>query len=461
VARSAAHRGTLSRVELGLRFVLGSLVVAAAGCYRPSIEPCKLACSTAGTCPGELVCNAGMCVASMSDVCSAGDGGLADARPDSSCGWPNITNLDPCMLNVDGATETWTVDGSWVVNTSATPPTATGAGAVVPVVVVDQTLADPSLPTVALIRVKNLDVQTNGLITVQGERPLVILVGDSATIRGTIRVLPASFECASPGGDAPMSLAGTGGGGGGGLGVNDHGTAGAAGGRGGAASGTAGGTPGTSGMAVADPAALALSPLRQGCPGGRGGRDSVMLPENRGPGGGAIQISARTRISIVSGTIEAGGGGGLPGPQGGAEGTRTHFGGGGGGSGGAILLEAPSVNLDAAQLCANGGGGGGSSENLYESGTRGGCSTAGAPGGGVGSGYGPYGVGGNGATAIANATPGSEGREGNLIATAAGSGSRTDAGGGGGGGGGVGRIRINGVVTANESTLSTPRYINE
>jgi hypothetical protein len=427
-------------------------VAAAAGCYRPSIEPCKLACSSAGTCPGDLVCTpGGMCAASMADTCSGDGGALADARPDTSCGWPVITNLDPCMLGADMATDAWTVSTTWTVDTGLL--TATTTGSTLPVIEVAQTLAEPSLPMVALIKVRTLEVQQTGTITVRGPRPLVILVNDTATINGTIRVetVPATLECDTPGADAANSEHGSGGGGGGGFGVNDRNTAGAAGGAGAGASGQPGGLPGAGGGADASPGALALSPLRPGCSGGRGGsHQGGALYDNRGRGGGAIQIAARVRISIVnigpvtSGRIEAGGGGGGPGPD--DDGTGISLvGAGGGGSGGAILIEAPTVVLNGARLCANGGGGGGSSDNL-DSGSAGGCSTQGAFGGG---GYGGYGgEGGRGGTGPQDATPGSA-----SIGTSV-------AGGGGGGGGGVGRIRINGMLTANQSTLSTPAYVN-
>jgi hypothetical protein len=127
------------------------------------------------------------------------------------------------------------------------------------------------------------------------------------------------------------------------------------GGGGGATQGGAGGShwkwPGSpGGAAFPNPG---LVPLRGGC---RGGTPPGQPPTH---GGGAIQISSRTRILLgPNSTIQANGVPGFvgetpPGEYPGRERTPR-----GGGSGGGILLEAPAVILESGvMLTANGGAG--------------------------------------------------------------------------------------------------------
>jgi len=96
-----------------------------------------------------------------------------------------------------------------------------------------------------------------------------------------------------------------------------------------------------------------LDPLTGGSGGAGGGENEVNNGGAGGGGGGAIQITTLSAVSI-SGAIEATGAGGSPG-----RGSTAAQGGGGGGAGGAILLEAPLVRLQSADLSTNGGGGGG------------------------------------------------------------------------------------------------------
>lgn len=100
-----------------------------------------------------------------------------------------------------------------------------------------------------------------------------------------------------------------------------------------------------------------LIPLRGGCTGGEAGSGGY---NGVGGGGGAIQISSATQITITEvGVIDASGGGGCAVPS------TAGMAGGGAGSGGGILLEAPSVVLSGADvvLSTKGGGGGGTGEN--------------------------------------------------------------------------------------------------
>ncbi|NVB83206.1 MAG: hypothetical protein HOV81_32840 [Kofleriaceae bacterium] len=160
-----------------------------------------------------------------------------------------------------------------------------------------------------------------------------------------------------------------------------------------------------------------LVPLRGGCSSGGAS------------GGGALQLSSRTRIEVV-GVINANGGIVQP-----AQDSQS-----GGGAGGGILLEAPSVVLGAqAKLLANGGSGPSCSAYAMQS-----ESMAVALGGSTSS---PYcGVGGNGAAVDIAATHGG-------CASYTTSVTRFW---GGGGGGGLGRVRINtrdGSYTKASSTI--------
>jgi hypothetical protein len=117
------------------------------------------------------------------------------------------------------------------------------------------------------------------------------------------------------------------------------------------ASGSAGGAGGSfgtegAGSALAAYGADALVPLNGGMDG-----ESACGPALGGGGGGSIQLSAGELV-LVTGEINAGGGGGTGGGVG-----DSCNGGRGGGSGGAILIEAPRVEMRGA-LAANGGAGG-------------------------------------------------------------------------------------------------------
>ena len=147
-----------------------------------------------------------------------------------------------------------------------------------------------------------------------------------------------------------------------------------------------------------------------------------------GGGGGAIQLVAKTSITVgASALVNAGGGGGGAGSSGSATA------GAGGGSGGSILFEAPTVMV-AGVLAANGGGGGSAGNPV--TGTGGSDATANAtpaPGGALSTGAG--GTGSAGATVTG----------GKGVAAPTGDGDSA-------GGGGAGRIRIN--TTSGVATLS-------
>ncbi|MDB4961119.1 MAG: hypothetical protein JWP01_1118 [Myxococcales bacterium] len=438
----------MHRLHLLLAVLLG------AGCYSPSVEPCRYVCNGA-TCPSGLTCNAqGMCASSATEMCGGDGGPIADAPPDSSCGWPAATNVDPCALRADQVTAPWNIrDGEvWTIDTDMLTVRLNNQTVPFPLISQnDQTTAVPQVPQVALVTVGDVTLSAQGGLQVIGARPLTILVNGTALIAGSIEIQPTvvgGFACPTSGsnGGSVTTQAGAGGGGGGGFGPNDHTTAGQVGGNGGAspppvAGGGIGGTGGNVSNAID---ARRLSPLRPGCPGGQGGTtpNPGSMGGRPGAGGGAIQISARLRLTIA-GMINAPGGGGAVGTPGG---------GGGGGAGGAILLEAAMVDLvSGARLCANGGGGATGISIATGQGQIGLCSGVAALGGGES----PNGTpasssGGAGATAMLDAEVGQLGKTGTDSANPATS--------GGGGGGGVGRIRINGQLTVAPPVLSTPKY---
>jgi hypothetical protein len=278
-------------------------------------------------------------------------------------------------------------------------------------------------------------------VTLRGVGPaaLVVLACGDVTIDGTVSVGAAQYtdgtgtlrRVPGPGGsDAGLGF------GAGGDGVWDASLL-AAGGGGGGGYGGSGGPGGSGGYfgAVLIGAAGRLHgepelvPLRGGSGGGDGAFE--FAPRGRGgPGGGALQITARGAL-VVRGRIDAGGLGGTGG------GDDYYGGGGGGGSGGGILLEAERLVVETgAVIAANGGGGGsgtGYSAYGYQSnpGQRGEARLTPAAGGADPGTFGCAGGAGSGATEIHGGSVGCI------------SGDDTY---GGGGGGGAGRIRLNSIT---------------
>lgn len=294
----------------------------------------------------------------------------------------------------------------------------------------------------------NVIVDADVKVTFTGSRAAVWLVGDSATIAGTLDVSaggptgetrPTPGPGGGAGGTAMVPAGGCGPGGPGTGDVEDTEDSAGAGGSAGAvggAGGTAGGSPGGSPRAACLPPGL--EPLQGGSGGGTGSPGGDSGTAAGGGGGGALQITALNKLEIT-GTIDAGGAGG----EGGPAGVNSVGAGAGGGSGGAILLEAPTVIIArSAIVAANGGGGGG--------------------GGGFSAGSQP-GLPGANAAALTTAALGGAG---DMFGTDGGAGgargSAAEAGGGstdgnaGGGGGAVGAIVIRARVSTIEGT-TTPQ----
>lgn len=192
-----------------------------------------------------------------------------------------------------------------------------------------------------------------GEVRVIGGRALVI----AATTIDVTGVLDASASGDMPGPGASRDVGGEGaagvhagvedGGGGGG----GHGTMGASGGDGGSIAGSAGGS------AIGDAGVGVL------VGGARGGDGIAVVCGNPrgGGGGGAVQLTAATRVMIAAtGRVLAGGGGGAGGTECGDIDAGS---GAGGGAGGAIVVEAPAFVIDGDVLAHGGGGGGGGNGN--------------------------------------------------------------------------------------------------
>ena len=198
---------------------------------------------------------------------------------------------------------------------------------------------------VAILRVKDLVVNSRSTLTVIGSRPLVILSGNRVTIQGTLDV-GAHGAVAGPGGSAGGNGPGSGRPSVHGGSYNDSGGGGGSFGTAGAAGGAAGSTSSEAGIVYTIDDKLV---------GGASGGTAGACANPPGAGGGALLVYARSKISI-EGAITAGGGGGAGGLENSCE---TGVGAGaGGGSGGTIWLQAPALEGNGS-LTANGGGGGG------------------------------------------------------------------------------------------------------
>jgi hypothetical protein len=387
------------------------LIAVVTGCYSPAYRDCELTCA-GNACPSGLSCEQGFCRTPSFVGACRGDG-VSDASPDdgnkldgdNGCGWAvGPSNVDACAIPVHATS--WDLTLIYDTTTGTDPFATAPAGELV-------TLANGS---VRVVRVTTLTASTAAQI--DGTYPLIVLA-DTVTIDGDVNIGAGRHpnSCPSSAGDSGTYC------GGGGAG----GSFGGIGGTGGSCA-DAGTT--TASAAMGD---TTLVPLRGGCNGGLGGHPGDTTGGGGGAGGGALQISARTSMTI-NGTISAfglGGGGGA-GEGGNACGGNSGCaaGGGGGGAGGAILLESPQLTLaSAAKLCATGGGGGGGALNAD-------ATTAGAGGTGTCNGGGGAGLG------VSSGSPGGAGGGIASQLDGAAGGNNTAVHGGGGGGGAAGRIRV-------------------
>jgi hypothetical protein len=197
-------------------------------------------------------------------------------------------------------------------------------------------------PDICVIRHGSIHVTAGGTLTASGSRALALVADRALDIAGVLDV-SANGIGSGPGGGTVASGERAGsdiGGGGAGFGT--------AGGNGGSATVDGGG--GRGGAQAMNPALLTVL-----VGGTRPTRTLVArAPQAGGAGGAATLIACRGRIS-VTGTIDAGGGGGSGGKSGVFAG--EFWAGAGAGSGGNVVFQGLSVSVTG-QMFANGGGGG-------------------------------------------------------------------------------------------------------
>lgn len=271
-----------------------------------------------------------------------------------------------------------------------------------------------------IISVTSFAIDSGAVLRVTGTVPLVVLSDSTLLVAGILDVSSkrsGDAQIAGPGARVTNASSGNGtqdAGGGGGAGFGDQG---GDGGNGGANNGGNGGN-----SSIAD----AVFGGRSGADGGSGANRG-----HGGAGGGAVELVARTSITI-SGAIDAGGAGG--------QGGTGDQGGGGGGSGGYIGLDSLQITLmSSAELGANGGGGGtGCDSGNGPEGANGGLTTTPANGG-ANTGCSVATAGGTGGAR--NNTPGVQGSDSTQS--------------GGGGGGGIGFLLNHGTVT-DQGALTSP-----
>jgi len=266
-------------------------------------------------------------------------------------------------------------------------------------------VTQPMGPEASLYVLHSLTVDSSATLAPSDNRPVILAVLGPVDVQGTISVAANNYQgfAGATTWIGPSGPQGPGGGGNGGSANFPN-----SGGGGGSfcgVGGLGGATSGAQAIGGSVYGNATITPLQAGSAGGNSNNNYW------GAGGGAIQISSGTSITVRSvGIITASGGGEYS----------------GGGSGGAILLEAPTLDLQG-YVTANGGGGGAL------------CSCGSVPGnngrsdGQPASGATPAGstipTGGNGsAGSTVNGSPGTFGD------------ASTDL---GGGGGGAGWIRLN------------------
>jgi hypothetical protein len=397
-----------------MKIALAATLLAACSFPTPSEE---YACRTTDDCASDRVCTQGFCVLGNQPM----DGPMTDADLSIDCTTFPARHFDACAIPQPSGDLRLTIAGSYTYDTTTGALLDPGGGSSLP--------PGGMFTNGRVLSVTSLYVAAGTTMRVTGSAPLIVAAWNTIEVDGTIDAAslgtPTTLGAgANPAGCSthPAVLgqngAGAGGGGGGGGG--------AAGGRGGDGN-NGGNNGGVGGTLIAAPLLLG------GCPGARGGLGNS-TPGDGGDGGGAVQLTARTSISVAAtGKVLAGGAGGKPGQNSGSGG-----GGGGGGAGGMIGFESPTVTVAALGVVAANGGGGGQGAGL-STGTAGqnGQPTAARATGGNGGSGGTGGLGG-------------------ALAGAIGGGGQQDGSGGGGGGGGTGFIAIKATTPATAGAVISP-----
>lgn len=318
-----------------------------------------------------------------------------------------------------------------------------GGSATLPAGVVFDAWAQPGGgAALAVLHVRGLMVPA-GTIRVSGTRALVVVASQDIVVEGVLDGR-ARRDAPGPGGAPPDMGAGRGNPGAHVDTFRDSGGSGAGftqqGGIGGGATGCPPTAPTISaGTTYGD---ATLTTLIAGSGGGTAFAASCGV-RPAGAGGGAIQLSSATRVTITGG-INVGGGGGGGGPSQGT-GSCNIAAGSGGGSGGAIFLQAPRVEV-AGTIAANGGGGGSSGGDPDGNGNQPGANGVAGQDGALGASSaapGPY-------VGIWSAAGGGGG--GRTLPAGGGATNDDCDGNGGGGGGSVGRVVI--AVPPTTGTIS-------
>ncbi|HEY4181426.1 MAG TPA: hypothetical protein VGM90_31485 [Kofleriaceae bacterium] len=395
-----------------IRFAFAAALLA--GCFPHPSD--NYECSLDTECTSDRFCGpAGFCLVGARD-----DGGTDSGSGSGSlCMQFPARHFDACMIPEPTDPLNLSMAGEYKYDTGSGMLTDPGNNMTTPL--------NKMVGDFRVLSVKGLSIAAGATLRVTGTAPFVVASWEAIDIAGTVDI--SSVALVRGAGSSPSTCtaraaaSGTAHGqGGDGAGGGGNATAGGRGGLGG--TGNNGASANTGNGAGLGGTALATLPLLAGgCDGAKGAAGSTMGGVG-GFGGGALQLTARTAITIQSsGRINAGGGGGQFGVT-----STTGGGGGGGGAGGMIGLEAPTVTTMAgAILAANGGGGG-----------QGGGGAAGTAGQDAQV----------SATAAAGGTGGAGGVGGAGSTTAAGGDGHEDGAGAGAGGGGAGYIAIKGTHTA-------------
>src|ERR1044071_1534181 len=150
--------------------------VIAAGGYRPAEVACGITCA-AGTCPGQLVCNAAdqLCYAPAAGACT--DAGILGPGPDDGDGGPvsgTCYGHDPFQACVGppAGPQRWVT--RTVIDTDTCPPDLGG-----------QTI---NIGPVGVCAVVATEIAITTTVETHGSRPLVLVSLGAITINGTIDV---------------------------------------------------------------------------------------------------------------------------------------------------------------------------------------------------------------------------------------------------------------------------------
>lgn len=313
------------------------------------------ATQAAASCGG-LGCNAD---AGRCNECAAGEATCAGGSIET-CGTDGVVaSTESCALGCTtfGA-RCKTIEPEWIPDACETPATDELAISLTTLINTDLdasctggVVAQTGGPEICVVRHHTISIA--GSVSVTGSRPIAFVSDGALDVIGTLDV-SAKGTVSGPGGGKRVSGARPTVGGGGGAGGKLNGAVGGAigefgtnGGQGGLVFDQLGVVSFEGGQRAAKPQFCAFD---QHCPTGGGGGGALML----------VSCGGKVR---VSGTIDAGGGGGIGGGDSNPEAGISIFGGAGGGAGGYVVLQGAEVEVTGGVFANGGGGGGGCSTN--------------------------------------------------------------------------------------------------